>query len=171
MANKNKGYARIYRSIQDHWLWESDEPFDRRSAWIDILLMVNQKENEILINGQKRIIKAGQRWTSYKKLADRWHWSYRRVLRYIDLLKSDGMIYVDCTPNGTLLTVANWAFYANWRKTTDTTDDTPDDISPVTPDGTPDGTQTIMSNHENHEGIMRNKKALPPLDYEPEEWQ
>ena len=87
MANKKLGFVPIYRSLQEHWLWRQNEPFDYRSAWIDILLSVNHEEKKIVVDGRIQVIKPGQMWTSAKKLANNWHWSKPKVYRYIKLLK------------------------------------------------------------------------------------
>lgn len=108
MANKKLGFIFLYRSLQEHWLWKTGEPFDVRSAWIDLLMSVNHKEGKINIKGRIQIIKPGQKWTSYRTLANHWNWSKDRVKRYLKMLKSDGMIQTDETRYGTLLTIVNW---------------------------------------------------------------
>lgn len=159
MAKKNKGYIPLWRDIQDNHIWTSDEPFDIRSAWIDLLLTVNHKEEKILIGRRVQVIKPGQTWTSYQKLARKWHWSYKRVLRYINLLKSDGMVYADGTPNGTLLTIVNWGNFTIQGNTHDTTHDTsgvtPSDI----PSDTPSAIQTIMNKNVNNDKERKEKSA------------
>jgi len=158
MADKKKGYVPIYRSIKDHALWNSNEPFDYRSAWIDILLSVNHEEKKIYINGKIQIIKAGQMWTSIKKLAETWNWSRPRVYRYIKLLKSDGMIFTDGTPNGTLLTVINWGNFQTPRNTDVTSNVTTDVTTSVTSNVTSGVTQTRMIKNVNHEKECKEKK-------------
>ena len=163
MADKKKGFIPLYRSIQDHWLWKLDKPFDERSAWIDLLLKVNHKEEKIRVAGRIQVIKPGQRWLSYQQLSREWGWSYKRVLRYINLLKSDGMIYADGTPNGTLVTIVNWGNFALQGKAFDTTFDTTDDIPCDRPYATTAATQTIMNkNDKEHKNIK--KERFPSLD-------
>ena len=87
MANKKLGYVFIYRSLLEHWLWTSEQPFDDRSAWIDLLLTVNHKEKKIQVNCNVITIRPGQTWTSISKLATRWKWSRPKVLRYLKCLK------------------------------------------------------------------------------------
>lgn len=163
MADKKKGYVPIWRTLQDHWIWKYKEPFDHRSAWIDLLLLVNHKEEKIPIGTRVQTIKPGQRWLSYKWLGNRWGWSYRKVLRFIAQLVSDGMVYVDGTPNGTLLTVINWASFngegITHGTTRGTSNGTPNGITPVIPDGIPDGIQTIMNNNEKNENNEKKKDA------------
>lgn len=150
MAKKNKGYIPLWRDIQDNHIWTSDEPFDIRSAWVDLLLSVNHKEEKILVGRRVQVIRPGQTWTSYQKLARKWHWSYKRVLRYINLLKSDGMLYADGTPNGTLLTIVNWGNFTIQGNTHDTPHATTNDTPHDTPNAIPSATQTIMINNDNN---------------------
>lgn len=160
MANKGLGFVKIYRSLQSHWLWTADEPFDIRSAWIDLIMMVNHEATKLKVGQQVVNIRAGQTWTSYVKLANRWKWSRERVYRYIKMLKRDGMIYVDGTPNGTLLTLVNYENFAGRGNTRETSDETTDKTSGETSDETSDETQTRMN--KNEEELKNIRKELEP---------
>ena len=162
MTNKSKGYIPLWRGIQDHWLWQSSEPFDERSAWIDLLLSVNHEEKKIKVDGRVQVIKVGQMWTSYKKLSNRWNWSRERVYRYTKMLKSDGMLLVDATPNGTLLTLLNWDVFNGQRNTNETTNETTDKTTPKTTDETTGETQTIMINNGNNDKEVKKRTPKPP---------
>lgn len=118
--DKNKGWIKLYRSIEDHWLWQN-EKFNNQSAWIDILLMVNHEPKKIHVANEILEIKTGQRWTSIRQLAQRWRWSEKRVLSFLNLLQSDGMIYKDSTSKGTLLTVVNYGDFQGHGNTLDNT--------------------------------------------------
>ena len=116
MAKKaNNGWVKLHRKIQSGWLWESDEPFDRRSAWIDLILMVNHEDRRVLINGNPVIIGAGQRWISVRTLAQRWGWSKGKVTRFLNLLERDAMVTLQKTEHGTLLTLINYEFFQTGR--------------------------------------------------------
>lgn len=170
MANKKLGFIPLYRSIQEHWLWQEEEPFDNRSAWIDLLLSVNHEEKKIKVGCSIVSIKAGQMWTSYVKLAKKWHWSRNRVFRYISTLKSDGMIVVDATPNGTLLTVVNYGNFAYSGNTHGATDGATNGTTPEASHGATGDTQTININNINNENKLKKELvAEPPLDGG--EWQ
>lgn len=133
-----KGWIKIDRKILDHDIWNSDEPFDNRSAWIDLLLLANFKDAEMTIRrtGKKQTIKRGQRHTSRKELARRWKWSVGKVDRFLGTLRDTGMVDIHGTTHGTLLTLVNYGKYQGRQDTDDTANDTTDD----TPDGTSDGT-------------------------------
>ena len=160
MANKKTGFMPIYRSLLEHWMWTSDEPFDIRSAWIDLLLSVNHEDHKLNVGRDVITIHAGQMWTSYVKLAQRWHWDRKRVYRYIKMLKNDGMIYTDGTPNGTLLTLVNYDSFALRGNTNGTTDGATEGTSRGTTEGATGGTQTI--NIENVNNIKNERKDPAP---------
>ena len=168
MANKKKGYVPIYRSLQEHWLWMSDDEFDIRSAWVDLLMSANHEDKKINIGRDAITLHAGQMWTSYVKLAQRWHWSRPRVYRYIKMLVSDGMILVDGTPNGTLLTLVNYGRFAIHGNADVTTDVTTDVTSSVTSDVTPGVTQTITKENVNN---IENRRRNPAPPVDGGEWQ
>ncbi len=107
----DKGWVKTYRKIQDCWIWIDKEPFDKRSAWIDLLLTANHAETRIRFNGEFMSIKKGQIMTSIRKLSDKWHWSYDKVLRFLRLLESDGMLKKDSDNFRTLLTIENYELY------------------------------------------------------------
>lgn len=165
MANKKLGYIPLYRSIQNHWLWQDEEPFDNRSAWIDILLSVNHEDKKLKVGNQIITIHAGQMWTSYKKLANRWNWSRERVYRYTKLLKMDEMIIVDATPNGTLLTVINYDNFAYHGNTHEATNEATVEATPKTSDEATVETQTInINNINNNNKLIKELSAEPPVD-------
>ena len=113
----NIGYVKIFRSIEDNVLWQDPEPFSKRSAWIDLILMANHKDSSFLMGVTKVNIKRGQKWTSLGKLAERWHWSRERVSRYLDLLESEGMIWQERSNRGLLITLVNYSVYQDFTAT------------------------------------------------------
>lgn len=140
---KNKGWISLHRKITDNPMWVSKEPFDRRSAWIDLLLIVNHEERVIqLRNGEYVTVGVGQCFTSLDHLAKRWNWSRNRVDRYLKQLSGQGMCTRSGTPSGTLLTIVNYSFYQFGRDTNGATNGATDG----TTDGATDGTRTTINN-------------------------
>ncbi len=84
-----EGWISIYRQIIDNWIWKSNEPFDKRSAWIDLLLMVNHKKEEIVFDNTKITIERGQKITSLEKLSKRWKWSRHKVSNFLNRLEME----------------------------------------------------------------------------------
>lgn len=151
---KDRGWIRLHRQIQNNKIWLSSDPFDRRSAWIDLLLLANHEERTLLLkNGQLKIIKTGQLFTSLDHLADRWHWSRNRVRRYLSLLSAQGMCTQTGTPSGTLLTIVKYGFFQGVRQANGQADEQADGQT----DGQTDGQRTITNIQElNNKNVERN---------------
>ena len=107
----DKGWIKTYRKIQECWIWLEKEPFDKRRAWIDWLLTANHADKKILFNGELITVRRGQILTSIRKLAEKWKWSYDKVLRFLRLIESDGMIKKESDNFRTLLTIENYEVY------------------------------------------------------------
>ncbi len=114
------GWIKLHRQIQQHWLWQ-DKPFDRRSAWIDLLLMANHTNTKILFNGELIEIDRGSRITSIRQLCDRWGWSNTKVKNFLLLLEKDGMITVNSDTKKTTINILN---YSDYQDPSDTKNDT-----------------------------------------------
>ncbi len=108
----NKGWISVYRNIQDCWIWK-DDVFSRGQAWIDLLLLANHEDKKILFNGQLTVVERGQRITSIRQLCDRWKWSNRKVVNFLELLESDGMLVKKSDSKATLITIENYDKYQN----------------------------------------------------------
>lgn len=119
-----KGWIKLYRRIQDCWIWD-EKPFDKPRAWIDILLLANHADKKIMFNGNPIVIKRGQYLTSIRKLSERWGWSYDKVSRFLNVLVSEDMLQKESDSNRTLLTVINYEVYQDVPNTDECTDRTP----------------------------------------------
>lgn len=104
-------YIKLNRCIKHNWLWTDDEPFDKRSAWIDLLLLASWKDEKKLYGGKLLVFKHGTVYKSMSELASRWRWHRTTVSRFLKVLESDEMVTVDATTHGTTITIVNWDFY------------------------------------------------------------
>lgn len=152
----DSGYIELYRAITDHWIWTNDEPFDKRSAWVDLLLMANHKDNNVFMNGSVIEVKRGQRITSTTLLAERWKWSRGKVRKYLSLLESQNMIKTTAEPRQyTLITIVN---YSNWQGSR----------SAQKPTKSPEGAheeptaslRRAINNHDNHDKHVSTMKDI-----------
>lgn len=107
----SQGYIKLHRKLQECWIWDSDEPFDRRSAWIDILISANHSDNKMLFDGSLILIKRGQFITSIRKLSTKWKWSSTKVTAFLDTLENDQMIKRESDTKKTLISVINYGLY------------------------------------------------------------
>ena len=117
MANKKDGYVLIYRSLFKNDLWVSNEPFDKRSAWIDLIGMAQFQKRTWLVGNDPITLERGQMYVTLRFLSKRWHWSLGKVQRYFDTLSVLKMVTLTSTPNGTLLTLVNYGFFQGDRYT------------------------------------------------------
>ena len=97
----DKGWIKIHRKILDCSIWNSREPFDKRSAWIDILLSASHKDLNLMIGGI------------------RWGWSRNRVKRFLALLEREQMIETKRTNKGTLISVLNYNAFQSVEEVTE----------------------------------------------------
>ncbi len=155
-SKKDRGWIKLHRQVTNSKIWTSTEEFDRRSAWIDILLSVNHEARTIILrNGQSITIEEGQMFTSLDHLASRWHWSRNRVRRYLGLLSAQCMCTVSGTPSGTVLTVINWDFFQHGRHTNGQANGQANGQT----DGQTDGQRT-RNNTKNYYNKNEKKNAL-----------
>ena len=150
----NKGWICLHRSIQDSAIWDNEEPFDKRSAWIDLLLSVNHEDRDIMFDSHVRSVKRGQMVTSVRKLSERWCWSEKRTLKFLRLLEEAKMISKISDNRATLLTVLNYAKYQGLSGIEGKQQGEQRKHSGNTPDCTPANTpdlQTTMNNNINND--------------------
>ena len=105
------GWIKLYRQLQDCDIWIDDEPFDCRSAWIDLLLLANHEDKNIIFDGHRVTVQRGQYLTSVRKLAARWRWGKHKTLSYLKLLEECEMIVREADSRRTLVTIVNYEIY------------------------------------------------------------
>lgn len=116
----NKGWISLYRSIQDHWLWQ-EKPFSKAQAWLDLLLSANHQEKKIVFDSNLVEVKRGEFITSIRKLCERWGWSNSKVKKFLDTLQMDGMITYKSDTKKTTINIVNYNVY---QLSSDTENDT-----------------------------------------------
>lgn len=129
----DKGWIKTYRKIQECWIWLEKEPFDKRSAWIDLLLTANHADKKLLFNGELITVKRGQILTSVRKLSGRWKWSVNKVYRFLELLISDEMLQKESDNSRTLLTIVNYSVFQDCEYTNEHSNGNSDDTPTNTP--------------------------------------
>ena len=106
-----EGWIRLHRKIQDCDIWANGQPFDMRSAWVDLLILANHRDVDIVFDYEPMTVKRGQYLTSVRKLSARWSWSKDRTLKYLRLLESLGMIHRESNNQRTLITIDKYEVY------------------------------------------------------------
>ena len=106
------GWIKLHRSLMSHWLW-AEKPFDRKAAWIDLLLCVNHAEGKIFFGGEVVGVAVGETVTSEAKLAERWGWSRSKVRGFLQRLEAEGMLHLERGKKRTAIKLINYGFYQN----------------------------------------------------------
>ena len=115
-----EGWILLHRKLQECEIWDHSQPFDMRSAWVDLLLLANHRDVEIIFDYKPMVVRRGQYLTSVRKLGERWVWSKDRVLKYLRLLESLNMVHRDSSNQRTLITIVNYDVYQNDQDTEQT---------------------------------------------------
>lgn len=117
VRNKDmKGWISVHRQLQDHWLWK-EKPFDKRSAWIDMLLLANHDNNKFLLGNELLEVEKGSFITSELKLMERWGWSKSKLRNFLDLLEKDKMIIKKSDKKKTNICIENYSNYQSLQTT------------------------------------------------------
>ena len=121
----NLYWVKVHRQIRECGIWDTDEPFDRRSAWLDLIMEAHTKPKDVPWKGHVINVKRGDVYTSIRSLAQRWHWSTGKVTRFLIILEKLGMVKrhkdVKCV---TLLTIVNYGKFQDKRNTDEDADET-----------------------------------------------
>lgn len=106
-----EGWISLYRKIQEHWIWKSTEPFDKRSAWLSLLFKANHKDTKVMFDGKPIEVKRGSFITSELKLANEWKWGRKKVRTFLKRLEDDRMLSKSSTTKYTAISIENWDLY------------------------------------------------------------
>lgn len=145
------GWIKLHRTLREHWLW-AEKPFDRRSAWIDLLLTANHEAGRVALGNEVIPVGRGELITSEVKLAEKWGWSRQKVRGFLKTLEGDGMLSVKKDSRKTMLTILRYDFYQNRGETAEE--------QPMHSKGTADAQQRDTNNkNKNYKNEKKGKEA------------
>ena len=107
----SKGWIKLHRKIQDHWLYNEKRKFSKYEAWLDLLLMANHQDRDVLIDNEISEVKKGDLITSIRTLCERWEWSNTKVKNFLELLQKDSMISYKSDTKKTVITIVKYGVY------------------------------------------------------------
>ena len=160
-----KGWITLHRKIEDNWIWLDKEPFDKRSAWIDLILKANHKNKKFLYNGKLIEVERGSRITSMKKLSEEWGWSRKKVKNFLELLQSDNMIVYSSTSKNTTYTIVNYNDYQDKESDKGTSNAHQKNIK-----RTSNAHQRNTNNNDNNDNNDKQDIRSTQFDYVISEW-
>ena len=88
MSNNN-GYIKLSRNIMSHWIWQDAERFQ---WWCYLLISAEWCDRKVLVNSHMITLQRGQLVESAASLAQRWNKCKPTIIKFLNLLHSDGMI-------------------------------------------------------------------------------
>ncbi len=100
----NNGWIKLHR-VRLEWEWYDDHNTSR--LFVHLLLHVNHKDK----HWRGKDVKAGQKITSYAKLAEQTKMSLQNVRTSLNKLKSTGELTIKTTSKYTLIQLNNWEKY------------------------------------------------------------
>lgn len=86
------GFIKIYRSLFSNPIWTANEPFDIRSAWIDMIQRAAFNTTFVIKNRKSIPIEAGCFAASERELAADWHCTRACAREYISVFISMGCL-------------------------------------------------------------------------------
>lgn len=119
------GWIKIHRDIASHWIFQDADKF---KWWIDMLFLASYEDNKVLVGNRIVEVKRGQFQGSLSFFMKRWKVSKDRVINFLRLLQSEGMILKETDRNIPLITICNYESYQ----------DVPDNLLYHLPDNLPD---------------------------------
>jgi hypothetical protein len=108
--NLQKGWIKLYRSLQDHWL-SPRKPYSEFEAWIWILFNANYKETSIRNGSEIIIVQRGDICRSLDTFAKEWGWHKSKARRFLSALQKDKIIDQKPTQFATHLTILKYNIY------------------------------------------------------------
>ncbi|WP_066633383.1 hypothetical protein [Labilibacter marinus] len=115
-----EGWIKLHRSLLEHWLYNDNQPFSKREAWIHLLLIANHSSKEIVIGNQVFLCERGQSIRSLNSYAYTFKWSKSKVSRFFKMLENRHMIETQSIHKSTRITICNYEHYQGERNASET---------------------------------------------------
>ena len=107
------GFVKLWRKIQDHYLYPDGRPFTDFEAFLDLAILQPNYKRKLW---KGHVIERGEFFTSLKKLAKRWQWSRSRVVRYLKDRKLEKEVSIRVVGRCTIIRSINFEKYQGNKK-------------------------------------------------------
>jgi hypothetical protein len=112
-----QGFIKLYRKVQEHWIYDEKRKFSKFEAWVDMLMMANHKDNKFVLGNELVEVKKGSFITSELKLMERWDWGKAKLRAFLEMLEKDEMIVKKSDRKKTTITICNYCIYHDYETT------------------------------------------------------
>lgn len=174
------------RGWQNHALF-AGEPYSRRDAWEWMIAEARFEPGKQSINGKMMTLERGQLSHSVRFLAEKWGWTKSTVGRFLDRLKTEGMVESEAesdaggvckktgTPNGTgqqILIICNYDKYQRALEKSGTPNGTEAGQQRDKVKERKEGKKDIPASSASGEGVnIAHLQTILPHGIDPELWQ
>lgn len=110
-----KGFIKLHRKIQQHWIYDEKRKFSKFEAWLDLLMMASHKDNKFVLGNELVEVKKGSFITSELKLMERWDWGKAKLRAFLEMLEKDGMIVKKSDRKKTIINICNYCIYHDYE--------------------------------------------------------
>jgi hypothetical protein len=150
------GCVRIHKRLRQHVVWSRP---DYGWAWIDLLMLANDRPRQTFIKGKAISLERGQLAWSLRGLEKEWEKSGEWIQQFLKFLKDQDMVRVNSNALRTIITIVNYDAYNPQSTVTQTGSET--DAEAVTQTGS----ETVR-NRERGIGNRKGERASgPPEDF------
>lgn len=104
-----QGYIKLYRSILDNPIVFKDA--DHFAVWCYLLLMATHNGRDVIFNGERIRLKAGQLTTGRKMIANKTKVSESKVQRILKTFENEQQIEQVTDHKCRLISIVNWGRY------------------------------------------------------------
>jgi len=104
----NNGFIKLFRCIEDSFFWNDSEAVH---LWIQLLLSANHKDKEMLLSGQKVLIKSGQFVCSRNTLSLKTGINESKIQRLLKLFENEQQIEQQTNSKNRIISICNWQKY------------------------------------------------------------
>jgi hypothetical protein len=104
----NNGFIKLFRCIEDSFFWNDSQAVH---LWIQLLLSANHRDKEMLLSGEKVIIKSGHFVCSRNTLSLKTGINESKVHRILKVFESEQMIEQQMNSKYRMISISNWNKY------------------------------------------------------------
>lgn len=108
--NELKGNLTLTKRLRKHSVWLREPP-SYGQAWVDLLLLANDRDRSTVLNGEAVDLKRGQLCWSQRALEREWNRSGEWIQRFLKFCRDESMILVDANSRRTVITILNYEAY------------------------------------------------------------
>lgn len=106
-----EGWIKLHRKMLDNPIVCKDS--DYLAVWIYLLLNATHTDHDVIFQGERLTLKAGQLITGRKSIASFFSINEYKVQRILKVLENEHQIAQQTTNQNRLITILNWEEYQN----------------------------------------------------------